>query len=169
MNFATIKNFDVANGTGCRVSLFVSGCTHYCEDCFNQEAWDFEYGIPFTSTTMDKLVAYLKYPQNRGLTILGGEPLHPRNADSVSYIVHDVREIFGEEKTIWVYSGYTLEELSERTDGVKDILQEIDVLVDGRFIKDLKDLNLKFRGSSNQRLIDMVKTREQKKIALLEA
>ena len=158
MNYATIKTYDTANGPGVRVSLFVSGCTHYCKGCFNSEAWDFNYGKPFTEETMEELLKAIDREWIEGITFLGGEPMNPRNVEKVSEIIQRIRCSYP-EKNIWVYSGYTLEELLENKElhgyPVNNILRNIDVLVDGRFVTEKKDLKLRFRGSSNQRIIDV--------------
>ena len=158
MNYATIKTYDTANGPGVRVSLFVSGCTHYCKDCFNSEAWDFNYGKPFTEDTMEELMKAIDREWIEGITFLGGEPLNPRNIAKVDEIIQRIRCSYP-DKNIWVYSGYTLEELLENKEfhgyPVNNILRNIDVLVDGRFVTEKKDLKLRFRGSSNQRIIDI--------------
>ena len=153
-----------ANGPGVRVSLFVSGCTHYCKDCFNSEAWDFNYGIPFTEETMEELLKAIDREWIEGITFLGGEPMNPRNVEKVSEIIQRIRCSYP-EKNIWVYSGYTLAELLERAqdnnpsiqdrDSIRSVLRNIDVLVDGRFVTEKKDLKLRFRGSSNQHIIDI--------------
>ena len=158
MNYATIKTYDTANGPGVRVSLFVSGCTHYCKDCFNSEAWDFNYGKPFTEETMEKLLKAIDREWIEGITFLGGEPMNPKNITKVDEIIQRIRCSYP-DKNIWVYSGYTLEELLENKEfngyPVNNILRNIDVLVDGRFVTEKKDLKLRFRGSSNQRIIDI--------------
>ena len=158
MNYATIKTYDTANGPGVRVSLFVSGCTHYCKDCFNSEAWDFNYGKPFTEDTMEELMKAMDREWIEGITFLGGEPLNPRNITKVDEIIQRIHCSYP-DKNIWVYSGYTLEELIENKEfhgyPIANILKNIDVLVDGRFVTEKKDLKLRFRGSSNQRIIDI--------------
>lgn len=160
MNYATIKPHDVANGTGVRVSLFVSGCTHHCKGCFNEVAWDFNYGNPYTQETEDEIIKLLDREYIKGLSLLGGEPMEVSNQKSILPLIKRVREVFGDAKTIWIYSGYTLEELLDENsrchcDETVEILKNIDTLVDGEFVEELKDLKLKFRGSSNQRIIDM--------------
>ena len=159
MNYATIKSHDTANGYGVRVSLFVSGCTHHCKGCFNPEAWDFCYGTPYTQDTEDEIINLLKRDYIRGLSLLGGEPMEPQNQAVIVNLVKRVKKELP-NKDIWCYSGYTLDrELCEggraHTEFTNDILNSLDVLVDGRFVEELKDLRLKFRGSSNQRLIDV--------------
>lgn len=147
MNFADIKNYDVANGAGIRVSLFVSGCEHYCKNCFNSEAWDFNYGQKFTEETAELIVKYMAPTYIMGLSILGGEPLHPQNRQEVTELVKRVKEKYP-TKTIWIYTGFTYEEVREL-----EVMNYIDVLVDGKFVEELKDLRLRFRGSSNQRIL----------------
>lgn len=163
MHYATIKNCDIANGPGVRVSLFVSGCTRRCPDCFNSEAWAFDYGEPFTQGTIDHLLKMLSPSYIRGLSILGGEPMEPQNQPGVLELVRRVREQLP-EKNIWCYTGYILEQhlLSGQLCNLEAVtlplLRSLDVLVDGPFIAAEKDLSLSFRGSRNQRLIDMPKT-----------
>ena len=167
MNYAEIKYNDIANGVGVRTSLFVSGCSHHCKGCFNEVAWDFDYGKEFSYNTLKEILDSLKPDYIAGLSILGGEPLDHKNINAVSTIVEVVRKSFP-NKSIWVYTGYTYEELLERNNLFTSlILNKIDVLVDGKFIEELKDISLKFRGSSNQRIIDMNKTRELGEITLL--
>lgn len=170
MNYASIKHHDVANGPGIRVSLFVSGCTHHCRGCFNAEAWSFTYGAAFTQQHVDEILEALKPDYIQGLSLLGGEPFEPENQRALLPFVRRVREKFP-EKGIWAYSGFTLEELLSpgayaHCEATEELLRCIDVLVDGRFIKEKKDISLRFRGSSNQRLIDMNKTRETGEIVL---
>ena len=170
MNYATIKPVDIANGEGVRVSLFVSGCRHHCKNCFNSEAWNFAYGMPFNDEIIDQIMAYLAPGYITGLTLLGGEPFEPENQEGLLELVKEVRERFP-DKTIWCYTGFDLEkELLGKSRAVtaytKDLLANIDVLVDGRFVEDLKDLTLRFRGSSNQRIIDMPATLKSGKVVL---
>lgn len=161
MNYATIKNCDIANGPGVRVSLFVSGCRHRCPDCFNEVAWDFNYGEPFTPEVEERLLKALEPSYIKGLTLLGGEPFEPENQPALVSFLEKVRQRLP-EKTIWCYTGFTYEMLPHGRAYVRDVTQKmlslLDVLVDGPFIKDQKDLSLSFRGSRNQRLIDMKKT-----------
>lgn len=164
MHYATIKTRDIANGPGVRVSLFVSGCTRHCPDCFNSEAWDFDYGEPFTDETIAYILDELKPDYVRGLTILGGEPMEPQNQEGVLKLVRAVREKLP-QKSIWCYSGFVLEKdllTGQRhiPDVTLPLLQNLDVLVDGPFMAKEKDLSLSFRGSRNQRLLDMPKTLE---------
>lgn len=171
MNYAEIKKYDIANGLGVRVSLFVSGCTHHCKNCFNAIAWDFNYGKEFTEEVENELIQALKNPYISGLTLLGGEPFDPRNQKGlIGFLKRVKKEI--PEKNIWCYTGYTLEkDLLDgvaRTDVTDEMLSLIDVLVDGKFVEELKSLMLKYRGSSNQRLINLKETLLKKEIVLLE-
>lgn len=170
MNYAEIKNLDIANGPGLRVSLFVSGCTHHCKGCFNPESWDFNYGKPFTEETEDELFCLLDNEHIRGLTLLGGEPFEPANQAVLAPFVKKFKEKFP-HKDLWCYSGYNFEkdmltgnlgpwEITEQ------LLTYIDVLVDGEFVIDLKNPNLRFRGSANQRVILVQESMQQDKIVL---
>ena len=156
MNYATIKNCDIANGPGVRVSLFVSGCTHRCPGCFNEVAWDFDYGEPFTEAVMDSIVDMLRPSYIRGLTLLGGEPFEPRNQAAVVQLLRLVKQELP-EKSIWAFSGYLFDRdiLSGRLGDCSEYLSYLDVLVDGPFVEAKKNLSLRFRGSENQRLIDV--------------
>ena len=159
MNYATIKNFDIANGPGVRVSLFVSGCTHRCKGCFNEAAWDFAYGEPFTQQTIDHILALLAPPRIRGLTLLGGEPFEPQNQGPILELLRQVKAKYP-EKSIWAFSGYLFDKdiLSRRLGDwavTEEYLHYLDVLVDGPFVEAKKNLALRFRGSENQRLIDV--------------
>ena len=161
MNYAAIKWTDVANGPGVRVSLFVSGCTHRCPGCFNEEAQDFSFGRPFTRAEEDRIIAALAPDHIRGLSLLGGEPFEPDNQRSLLPFLRRVKESFP-DKEIWCYSGYTLEELMSpgraRCRYTGEMLSLIDILVDGPFVEARKDLNLRFRGSSNQRILNVPAT-----------
>lgn len=164
MNYCNIKNRDIANGTGVRVTLFVSGCTHHCKGCFNSEAWDFDYGQPFTEETQKELLEMIKPSFINGLTLLGGEPFEPQNQIALVPFLEEVREIYP-QKDIWCFTGYTFEtdllNKSRARCAVTDrFLSLIDILVDGEFIEELKDITLVFRGSSNQRIIDVKKSLE---------
>ena len=156
MYYADIKKVDVANGPGVRVSLFVSGCSHRCEGCFNPETWSFDFGVPFGETEMEKILSFLDKDHIRGLSLLGGEPFEPENQTAVLELVKRVRERLP-HKTIWCYSGYLFEELFAGSvgDHSRELLELLDVLVDGPFVLAQKDLGLRFRGSSNQRIIDV--------------
>lgn len=156
MNYATIKNCDIANGPGVRVSLFVSGCTHRCPGCFNEIAWDFDYGQPFTQETIDSILDMLRPAYIRGLTLLGGEPFEPQNQGAVVELLRQVKRELP-EKSIWAFSGYLFDRdiLSGRLGDTSEYVSYLDVLVDGPFVEAKKNLNLRFRGSENQRLIDV--------------
>ena len=159
MYYAEIKTCDIANGPGIRVTLFVSGCTHRCQNCFNEETWDFKYGSPFTADTENELINALRPAYVKGLTLLGGEPLERSNQQGLLPFIRRVKkELPG--KDIWCYTGYTferdiLEKMCAEWEGTKELLSYIDVLVDGEFVQALKDLGLRFRGSSNQRIINL--------------
>ena len=156
MNYATIKNCDIANGPGVRGSLFVSGCTHRCKGCFNEVAWDFDYGEPFTEAVMDSILEMLRPSYIRGLTLLGGEPFEPQNQEAVVTLLRKIRQELP-EKSIWAFSGYLFDRdiLSGRLGDCSEYLSYLDVLVDGPFVEAKKNLSLRFRGSENQRLIDV--------------
>lgn len=162
MNYGEIKNCDIANGEGIRVSLFVSGCTHHCKNCFNAQTWDFSFGSPFTKETEDMILNLLAPGYINGLSLLGGEPFEPDNQRALLPFLKRVRAAYP-DKTIWCYSGYTLESdlLSEsraRCEVTDEMLSCIDVLVDGEFIEEQKNISLAFRGSENQRVINVPKT-----------
>lgn len=173
MYYAAIKSYDIANGPGVRVSLFVSGCTHHCPGCFNKETWDFAFGQPFTDAVAADLLEKLSSGYITGLTLLGGEPMEPENQRALLPFVSAVRERYP-EKSIWCYSGYTYEKDLLSSDGrahceVTDrLLSLIDVLVDGRYIEALHNITLLFRGSSNQRLIDLRRTEQSGTVVLWE-
>ncbi len=172
MNYADIKQFDVANGPGVRISLFVSGCTHRCPGCFNEEAWDFGYGKPFTEETVETILKYLEPDYIAGLTLLGGEPFEYANQKGLLPLLRRVREVYP-EKNIWCFSGYLFDrDIVGRMAGewpeTKEMLSYIDVLVDGEFIEAQKDLTKRFKGSANQRTIDVKASLEQKKVVLVE-
>ena len=156
MHYATIKNCDIANGPGVRVSLFVSGCTHRCPGCFNAEAWDFDYGQPFTQQTVEDILDMLRPAYIRGLTLLGGEPFEPQNQEPILELLRRIKRELP-EKSIWAFSGYLFDKdiLSGRLGDSREYLSYLDVLVDGPFIQEKKNLALRFRGSENQRLIDV--------------
>ena len=159
MNYAEIKNCDIANGPGVRISLFVSGCTHHCPGCFNQVAWDFDYGQPFTQQTIDQILEMLKPGDIKGLTLLGGEPFEPENQGAIVELLRQIKEKYP-EKSIWAFSGYLFDRdiLSGRLGNweiTKEYLSYLDVLVDGPFVEAKKNLSLRFRGSENQRIIDV--------------
>lgn len=184
MNYATIKKTDVANGPGIRVSLFVSGCTHACKGCFNSEAWDFSYGQEFTGETEEEILKALEPSHIRGFSVLGGEPMEPENRETVCRLLERIRAA-QPGKDIWCYTGYEYEELlrwerEERretqnaeagvahSDIMERLLSVIDVLVDGEFVEEKKNLRLAFRGSGNQRLIDVKRSRAEGQVLLLQ-
>lgn len=171
MNYGQIMIADSANGIGMRVSLFVSGCRNHCKGCFQPETWDFHYGYPFTPEVEQQLMDELSHSYYDGLTILGGEPFEPENQPAVARLILRVRRELP-EKTIWMYTGYTYEKDllpggCRHTDVTDTILDHIDILVDGRFIEEKKNIRLRFRGSENQRIIDMKKTRLRNEIILV--
>jgi len=162
MNYATIKPVDIANGPGVRVSLFVSGCTHFCKGCFNAEAWDFSFGQPFTGDTIEEILALLDHDYIEGLTLLGGEPMEPVNQEGVLPLVQAVRERFP-EKSIWCYSGYDFEtdilgRMMKESETTRKLMPLFDVMVDGKFVQEKRNMKLKFRGSENQRILDVRKS-----------
>lgn len=170
MNYANIKYCDIANGTGVRTSLFVSGCTHRCPGCFNSEAWDFSYGEPFTGEVEQKIIDSLQPAYVAGLSLLGGEPMEPVNQRALLPFLRKVKNLYP-GKDIWCYTGYILEtELSEGGRGYCEVTGEllnlIDVLVDGRFVEEEYKISLRFRGSENQRLINLKETLEKGKTVL---
>lgn len=157
MNYAEIKRVDVANGPGVRVSLFVSGCTHRCKNCFNPETWNFKYGSPFTVHTEEEILEYLKPDYIKGITLLGGDPVEPENQEGLLPLLRKIKERFP-EKTIWCFTGYLFDEdiqgkMWEECPYTKEFMSYIDVLVDGEYIEEQKDLGLRFKGSANQRTI----------------
>lgn len=170
MNYAEIKNCDIANGIGVRISLFVSGCTHHCKGCFNEVAWDFDYGTPFTQETIDKILDMMRPSYIRGLTLLGGEPFEPQNQGPIVELLRQIKEKMP-EKSVWAFSGYLFDRdiLSGRLGDWKvtqEYLSYLDVLVDGPFVEAKKNLSLRFRGSENQRIIDVPASLAQGKIVL---
>ena len=172
MKYATIKWTDIANGEGVRISLFVSGCTHHCKNCFNQIAWDFNYGEDFGIDVQNKIIKELSSDYIAGLSLLGGEPLEPQNQEALFPFIKRVRAIHP-NKTIWCYTGFVLDERTgSLTNATKNTLYTqrlislFDVLVDGPFVEELKDIRLKFRGSSNQRVIDVKKTLASNQVVL---
>ncbi len=172
MNYAVIKKFDIANGPGVRVSLFVSGCRHKCKNCFNSEAWDFNYGAPFTINTLNEIIQALDKSFIEGFSLLGGEPFEPENQPQVLEILKQIKQKLP-QKTIWCYTGFDFEkQLLKGSVGDKDIVLEIlnniDVLVDGKFVQELNSPDLLFRGSSNQRIIDVKQSLIQNEVVWLE-
>ena len=170
MNYAEIKNCDIANGPGVRVSLFVSGCTHRCKGCFNEIAWDFAYGKPFTQETVDMLLEMLKPDHIKGITLLGGEPFEPQNQPTVVDFLRQMKAKYP-EKSVWAFSGYLFDRdmLSGRLGSLtQEFLSYVDVLVDGPFVEEKKNLSLRFRGSSHQRIIDVPASLQTGEIVLWE-
>lgn len=159
MNYGTIKNYDIANGPGVRVSLFVSGCRHHCKGCFNPETWDFQYGQPFTEETKSQILKELEPNYIQGFTLLGGEPFEPENQKELVHLLREIRETYP-EKDIWCYTGYRYDvDLAKGGkvygDDTEEMLSYIDVLVDGEFKLEEKDITLQFRGSRNQRILKL--------------
>ena len=175
MYYGAIKKNDIADGPGVRVTLFVSGCTHHCEGCFQPETWNFEYGTPYTDTVTEEILEAMKPAYVAGFTLLGGEPFEPENQRVLVDVLRKIKETYP-TKNVWCYSGYLYDELSGQIEGTvrarcevtDEMLSMIDVLVDGEFELAKRNLMLKFRGSENQRLIDMNKTREQGEVVLWE-
>lgn len=169
MNYATIRNNDVANGEWIRVSLFVSGCRHHCKECFNALAWNFKFWKEYTQAEEDSIIKKLKSEYCSWLSVLGWEPLEPENQEMVSKLIVRAKKTYPKQ-TIWLYSGFTWEQIQtmkeEGNQYIEDILTHIDVLVDGKFIVEKKNLSLKFRGSSNQRVINVPKSLEKEKVVL---
>lgn len=170
MNYATIKFNDIANGLGVRTSLFVSGCTHRCKNCFNSEAWDFNYGKPFTKEVENEIINSLKNSFVDGLSLLGGEPFEPQNQKVLLPFLERVKKEVP-SKNIWCYTGYLFDsellgDSRAKTEYTNKMLELIDVLVDGKFIEELKDITLLFKGSSNQRVIDVKESLKQNKVIL---
>jgi anaerobic ribonucleoside-triphosphate reductase activating protein len=171
MNYGAIKYCDIANGIGIRTVLFVSGCTHHCKGCFQPETWDFAYGQPYTEDTERAILDSLSPSYIHGLTLLGGEPMEPDNQRALLPLLRRLKTEYP-TKTVWCYSGYTYEELTgvsrARCEVTDEMLGYIDVLVDGEFVLEKRNISLRFRGSENQRLIDLAKTREQGTVVLWE-
>lgn len=172
MNYSVIKNCDIANGPGVRVTLFVSGCSHHCEGCFNEETWDFQYGEPFTKEVGDSILEMLAPDYIAGLTLLGGEPLEPGNRMALLPLLRAVKENYP-GKDIWCYTGYlferdVLEKFCTQWEGMKEFLSYLDVIVDGEFILEQKDISLQFKGSRNQRIIRVQESLKRGEIVLWE-
>ncbi len=164
MRYAQIRKTDISNGPGIRISIFVQGCSFHCKNCFNSETWDFDGGKEFTNKELEYLLTLGENTHTKGLSILGGEPLHPNNVDTVIEICKAYKEKFP-DKTIWLWTGFTYENLNDKQ---KEVLKYLNVLVDGQFVDELKDFRLKYCGSSNQRVIDVNKTLENNVIILCE-
>ena len=171
MNYGSLRGTDIANGEGVRVTLFVSGCTHHCKNCFNPETWNFCYGKPFTKEVEDEVIKLLEPDYIQGLTLLGGEPMEPQNQEALLPLVKRVREVYGNKKNIWCYTGYVLDrdllgESRAKCEHTRELLENLDVLVDGPFIEAEKDLTLKWCGSRNQRVINCRESIKENKIIL---
>ncbi len=172
MNYAAIKKFDIANGVGVRVSLFVSGCRHHCKGCFNPEQWDFTYGTPFTEDTIEEIIKAMDHDYITGLSLLGGEPMEPEHQEGLLALCRAVRKRLP-GKTIWCYSGFSFEKdllpgKIGNAEILRALLSELDVLVDGKFVDELKNPALLFRGSSNQNIIDVKRSLAENRMVLLE-
>ena len=168
MNYASLKPRDIANGPGVRVSLFVSGCTHRCKGCFNEEAWDFDYGQPFDQAVMDHILELLAPDYIKGITYLGGEPMDPRNQAGLLELSLKIKAAHP-EKSIWCFTGYVWNRIPRLPDVTEALIRFCDVIVDGPFVAEKKNLSLRFRGSENQRLIDVPKTLEAGQVVLWDA
>lgn len=172
MNYALIRENDIANGPGVRTSLFVSGCRHHCKGCFNPETWNFNYGNPFTQIEIDKIIEASRPSFIEGLTLLGGEPFEPENQDALIELLTQFKAELPNKK-IWCYSGFSFEKdllpkARQNQESVNELLELIDVLVDGKFVEELKSPTLLFRGSSNQNIIDVKASLSQDKMVLLD-
>jgi anaerobic ribonucleoside-triphosphate reductase activating protein len=175
MNYSDIKIADSANGEGMRISLFVSGCRNHCKNCFNPETWNFNNGFPYTYETVNEILGYLDHDYIQGLTILGGEPLEQENALDVFYLIKEVNNKFNNKKDIWLYTGFIFENLIDEINKPRgynscniELLNSIDVLVEGPYIDEQRDISLKFRGSKNQRILDSKKSIELRKPIIIE-
>lgn len=168
MNYSGIIKDDIANGIGIRTSLFVSGCRNNCPGCFNKAQQDFNYGKLFTEDIMNEIIDSVRFNYYNGISILGGEPMEPENAKVVLDFVNRFRLKYANTKTIWLYTGYLYEDLIKTKDSRNLLLKQIDILVDGPFIESKKDITLKFRGSSNQRIINIPDTLKENKVILLD-
>lgn len=162
MNYSQIRSLDIANGPGCRITIFCSGCTNRCPGCFQPETWNFDHGKEFTEDTLNSILELAKSDYIQGLSVLGGEPVHPRNLPEILRLTRKFKEVYP-EKDIWLWTGYQLEDVFESL-----VDSGIDVVVDGKFVEELKDLRLKYRGSSNQRIIDFKETLRTGDIILYE-
>ena len=172
MYYSEIKECDIANGPGVRVTLFVSGCTHHCKGCFNEMTWDFTYGTPFEEDDIEKILKLLKPSYIEGLTLLGGEPMEYTNQQGLLPLLRRVKKEYP-GKTIWCYTGYLydkdiLQDFRHKWDETKEILKYLDIIVDGEFVEELKDISLRFKGSSNQRIIDVRRSEEMEEVVLWE-
>ena len=162
MRYNLIRKMDISNGPGVRVSIFMQGCSFHCKNCFNQETWDFEGGQEFTDDTINKVLELSNKPEVKGLSILGGEPMHPTNIEGTTKLAKAFKEKYP-EKNIWAWSGFKYEDIKDN-----DVFNYIDVLVDGQYKDELHDPTLKWRGSSNQRVIDIKESKKQNKVCELK-
>lgn len=167
MFYSNIVEHDIANGEGIRTSLFVSGCQFHCPDCFNQEAWDYTYGTPYTKETTNHIVSTLQAPYVDGLSLLGGDPLW-QDEDGIAQLINLVKQVKSIGKTVWIWSGFTWEQLPSLSQSKQNLIQVCDVMIDGQYNRELRDLRLKWRGSSNQRVIDIQNSLIQQKVVLYE-
>jgi anaerobic ribonucleoside-triphosphate reductase activating protein len=172
LNYADIKNYDIANGPGVRVSLFVSGCTHHCKGCFNKEAWDFNYGKTFDEERENEVLKALEPHYIKGLSLLGGEPFEPQNQQGLIPVLKKAKAKYPEKK-VWAYSGYLFDrdivgDMSKKYSQTNEMLKYVDYIVDGEFKEELKNPTLRFKGSSNQRIIDVQKSLKENKVVLWE-
>ncbi len=172
MYFSEIKECDIANGPGVRVTIFVSGCTHHCKGCFNEMTWDFRYGREFTKEDMENIIELLKPSYIAGLTLLGGEPMEYRNQQGLLPLLRRVKESYP-DKTVWCYTGYLydrdiIKDFCGKWEETRELLSCLDVIVDGEFVEEQKDISLRFKGSSNQRIIDVRKSQEKGAVVLWE-
>ena len=172
MYYADIKQYDVANGPGLRVSLFFSGCTHHCKNCFNEVAWDFHYGSEFTEKEADRIIEYMKPDYVRGITLLGGEPMEHVNQQGLLHLVRRIRRTYT-QKDIWCFTGYLFDQdimgrMYDQWPETKQLLACFDVMVDGKFVEEQKSMALRFKGSANQRTIDVQESLKQAKVVLVE-
>ncbi len=167
MNVANIKLYDIANGPGVRVSLFVSGCRNHCKGCFNQETWDFSYGTPFDDAAREKVENGLKKEYIKGFTLLGGDPFEPENAKELLPFVRKLKEEF-KDKSFWIYTGYMYDNVlaGKQGEDSKELLKLFDILVDGRYVEELNDMKLRFKGSTNQRVIDVPKSLKKGEVCI---
>ena len=161
MRYNLIRKMDISNGPGVRVSIFMQGCSFHCKNCFNQETWDFEGGKEFTDDTINKVLELCNKPEVKGLSILGGEPMHPTNIEGTTKLAKAFKEKYP-EKTIWTWTGFKYEDIKD-----KDVFNYIDVLIDGQYKDELHDPTLKWKGSSNQRVIDIKESKKENKICLV--
>lgn len=157
MNYIKITTNDIANGPGVRVVLWVSGCNLHCAGCHNPQSWDYDAGEPFTRETLLSIIDEMSRPEIAGLTLSGGHPIDPRNLDTTKRVVSIIKELFP-QKSIWLYTGYTWEAIRKNWDVYKEVIENCDVVVDGPYVEELRNISLMFRGSSNQRLIDVKET-----------